>query len=523
VTVAAQPQSASWWWIAAALVAGFALRALLVWRHPRFVGDALVYGEIAHHMLKEHVYGLVDYSVSPGVLKPTLIRLPGYPLFLAACFKVFGDANYLAVIWVQVLVDLGTCLLLGATAARVVVGQAERRAGMWVLWLAALCPFTATYAAVVVAECCSMFCVALAMYGMVRWVGAWRDGEGWLRWAVVVGVALSAAVLLRPDEGLLAAAVVPGMLWVGWRTRTHFSGDGDEAAAKMGAPGSLEMGDLYGGLRWIAPAAVASLIVVLPLCFWAARNWRVFHVVEPLSPKYANDPGEEVPYGFMRWYRTWAIGFPATVKVYWEYDGDVISMKDLPARAFDSPEERAETAAIYARYNEEQASTPAVDAEFARLAEERVRAHPLRYYVELPAARELDMWFRPRIEYMKVPLDWWRFGAHPWNSLRAYALGALNVCYLAMACVGLWVWRRRGGGHPSEQGTLAGDPGVVVWSMVAFVVLRCALLLTIDNSEPRYTMECYPVVVLLAGMALASLASTKLSPQSEIGGSGVGL
>jgi hypothetical protein len=224
------------------------------------------------------------------------------------------------------------------------------------------------------------------------------------------------------------------------------------------------------------------------------RNWRVFHVVQPLSPKYANDPGEEVPYGFMRWYRTWAIGFPATVRVYWQYDGDVVQFSDLPPRAFDSSKQRGETARIIATYNQEQASTPAVDAAFARLAEQRVRAHPLRYYVVLPAARLLDMWFRPRIEYMKVPLDWWRFGAHPWNSLRAYALGALNVLYVALACVGFWRWR---------------SAGPLVWSMIAFVALRCALLLTIDNSEPRYTMECYPVVLLLAGLAVGWWRSNK--------------
>ena len=72
--------------------------------------------------------------------------------------------------------------------------------------------------------------------------------------------------------------------------------------------------------------------------------------------------------------------------------------------------------------------------------------------------------------------------------MRAYALGALNMLYLALACVGFWRWRRA---------------GVVIWSMVAFVALRCALLLTIDNSEPRYTMECYPVILLLAGWAIA--------------------
>lgn len=437
----------------AAILVGFAVRALFVLRHPPFNGDALVYGELAHHLLKEHVYGLLD----AGVLKPTLIRLPGYPLFIAVCFRAFGDWNYLAVLWVQVFVDLATCVLLAVTATRL----AGRRAGVWVLWLAVSCPFTANYAAVVVAECCSLFCVALAFFALERCASSWIFEAKGAWWAVLMGFSLTGAVLLRPDQGLLAVVIVPAMLWVGLRRRPR--------------------------LRGITPTLVASLIVALPLCLWAARNWRVFHVAQPLSPKYANDPGEEVPHGFMRWYRTWAIGFPATVKVYWQYDGDVISMNDLPARAFDSPEQREETALLFARYNQEQASTPGVDAAFARLATARVRTNPVRYYVELPVARLLDMWFRPRIEYMRIPLDWWRFSAHPWNSLRAYALGGLNLVYVALACVGFWRWRRA---------------GVVVWSMIAFVALRCALLLTIDNSEPRYTMECYPIVILLAGLAL---------------------
>lgn len=460
--------------MAAAVAVGFVLRALFVWRHPAFNGDALVYGEMAHHMLKEHVYGLVD----AGVLKPTLIRLPGYPLFLAACFAVFGDGNFLAVVWVQVLVDLVSCCLIAATARRL----AGERAGRWALWLAVLCPFTANYTAVAVAECLSIFCVALAFYALVRWVEALggslphpcamkprlngAPGES-ARWAAVVGSALMYAVLLRPDQGLLAVAVVGAMVWVGVRRRRGW-------AAGM------------------ASATVVCAIVALPLAIWAVRNWRVFHVFQPISPKYANDPGEEVAYGFMRWYRTWAVGFPSTVKVYWRYDGELISMSDLPARAFDSAEQRAETARIVARYNDESASTPEVDAAFARLAEERVRAHPLRYYVELPVARLADMWFRPRIEYMKIPLDWWRIGAHPWASVRAWGMGALNAVYLALAAVGLWRWRRA---------------GVVVWAMAAFVALRCGLLLTIDNSEARYTMECYSVVIVLAGMAMAAATS----------------
>ena len=32
--------------------------------------------------------------------------------------------------------------------------------------------------------------------------------------------------------------------------------------------------------------------------------------------------------------------------------------------------------------------------------------------------------------------------------------------------------------------------------MLGFVVLRCALLLTLDNSEPRYTLELFPLLIV---------------------------
>jgi hypothetical protein len=38
--------------------------------------------------------------------------------------------------------------------------------------------------------------------------------------------------------------------------------------------------------------------------------------------------------------------------------------------------------------------------------------------------------------------------------------------------------------------------------MFGFVGLRCLLLLTLDNSEPRYTLECFPIVILLAAFTL---------------------
>jgi hypothetical protein len=39
--------------------------------------------------------------------------------------------------------------------------------------------------------------------------------------------------------------------------------------------------------------------------------------------------------------------------------------------------------------------------------------------------------------------------------------------------------------------------------MIAFVVLRCGMLLTLDNSEPRYTLEFFPLLQVWAGALFA--------------------
>lgn len=442
----------------AALVAGAILRLLFFHISPDVAGDTLVYGALAHNMVAHHIYGFAQ-----DVIRPTLIRLPGYPLFLAACFAVFGNANYLAVLWIQMAIDLAGCALLGVLAFRL----AGRRAGLVTVWLAALCPFTANYSVAAIAETLSLFCVVLALVSLERWDAQWRAGQRGLGWAVVTGCALSYAVLVRPDQGLLTAAIVPVMLWVGLRR------GGQTLASRL------------------LPATVASLIVLLPLLAWTARNWRTFHVIQPLAPRYANDPDETVPYGFQRWYRTWAIDYKATFEVYWNYDDSPLNLDDLPPRAFDNAQQFAQTRTLYAQYNEVVTATPEFDRAFAQIARERIADHPLRYYLVLPVAREMDMWLRPRMELMEMPLDWWNLRAHPEPSAEEIAYALLNAVYLGLAIAGIFRWRRRAW---SGRGALA-------FAMLGFIVLRCLMLLTLDNSEPRYTLECFPVVILLAGFA----------------------
>src|SRR3984957_12910027 len=128
-----------------ALAAGLALRLWFVKHAARIDGDTLIYGNIAKNWLLHGVYGFTQ--TTKGVT-PTLIRLPGYPLFLAACFSLFGLDRYFAVMYSQCVIDLLTCLLVAALARRL-FGQ---RATMVALWLGALCPFTAAYAAAPLTE-----------------------------------------------------------------------------------------------------------------------------------------------------------------------------------------------------------------------------------------------------------------------------------------------------------------------------------------------------------------------------------
>ena len=138
-------------------------------------------------------------------LRPTLIRLPGYPLFLALCFKLFGMEHYHAVMFLQTVIDLASCILIAAFTRRIW----NRRAGWWALWLAVLCPFTANYAAVPLTETLEIFWISVALYGLARFLQTTEEDPQW-RWALLQALAWSYAALLRPDGALHCRRLVPG-------------------------------------------------------------------------------------------------------------------------------------------------------------------------------------------------------------------------------------------------------------------------------------------------------------------------
>jgi hypothetical protein len=292
---------------------------------------------------------------------------------------------------------------------------------------------------------------------------------------------LSYGILLRPEQGLLAAAVIPAMLWLAIRPRRK---------------------------PWphaVMPVLTAAVCVLLPLVPWTARNWRTFHVVQPLAPRYATDPGEYVPLGFQRWYRTWAIDFASTEDVYWNYDGAPIQIADLPSRAFDSDEQYERTDTLLNTYNVTANATPAFDVQFAALARQRIAADPLRYYVALPAARLIDMILRPRVEMLPISLEWWKWHEHRMQTVIAAFFATINLLYLVLAGIGIYLWRRR---QWTGQSALAA-------AMIASILLRSALLLTLDNSEPRYTLEFFPIIFIFGSIVFARRSELNDSPRSS--------
>ena len=74
----------------------------------------------------------------------------------------------------------------------------------------------------------------------------------------------------------------------------------------------------------------------------------------------------------------------------------------------------------------------------------------------------------------------------------------MNLAYLGVAAAGFVVWRLRG--WISFDGLRCRE---LACAMGTFVLLRTALLLTLDNSEPRYTLEFFPVVFIFAGALFA--------------------
>ena len=534
--------------------------AIAHWLATDIADDGRVYSQIGRNVVEQHIYS--HSEAAP--YEPTLIRVPGYPLFIAGIYKVFGHTNNGAVRITQALVDTGSCALVALLAWLWQPDEKKKAAtAIAALAFAAVNPFTTIYTATILSETLSIFfalatCVAATIAFQKTFpapeeekLGITNDAIGW--WAVA-GALAGIGTLVRPDSGLFAFAIcVTLTIAVVVRLRQRWR-------------------------RGAISLAVFAAALMLALTPWTIRNWRVFHRFQPLAPFSAQDPGEFVPNGYERWLKTWLDDERYVEEFWWPVDTEAIDADDLPDSAFDSAEEKARVAALFDRYNradepetnnagtptsqpgaspnatptttpqtkpsansnanaaeesdeedqndnsdtdtsdsnnsadESSATqssavemTPEIDAGFAKIAAERIARHPFRYYFWVPAKRAWALWFNTHSDYYPFsgalfPLDDLDYQAHQQIWLPLFGL---------LVCIY----------------TLAGVAGAfALWDMNQFwprmwllltiliIVSRLMLFSMAVSPESRYVVIFFPFLAVLAGLFFSGIRKRQPAP-----------
>ncbi|HXU21589.1 MAG TPA: glycosyltransferase family 39 protein [Verrucomicrobiae bacterium] len=454
--------------LAAALLAGLALRLFFVIRFSFFTGDTKFYDALARNWLYHGVYGLFV----AGQLTPTDMRAPGYPAFLAAVYALFGP-NHRAVLIAQVIVGLLTCLGIAAIAARLAPTASRKKAATAALWIAALCPFTANYASILVTEELAMLFTTFALLIFVSLLehpfiaspnsASPRSTFSFAGWAAIGGILVGLGTLVRPETPLVLAAA--GLIFT-IRLRRR-----------------IDWPKLTLTISWMAVG------LLLPLLPWASRNARVLGRIQFLAPHYAETEGDFIPYGFFNWSKTWMTRPDENYLVPWKLGNAPIPIESLPASAFDSMAERNRVATLLTAYNADLKMSPLLDHEFELLARERTARHPLRTYLVIPLERVGAMWFTPPVRALRYSGALWppgeRWRENPWDFGITAGFGLLNLVYFGLAVAGAW--------HCRARSAMA--------MLIAFVLIRTALLTQQTSIEPRYVILCFPAFLAIAAQA----------------------
>jgi len=328
------PQQRKWIAYALLLCAAFSFRLWVARKLPNDnPEDGKVYAQLARNLLEQHVY---SHASAPPYL-PSLIRLPGYSIFLAAIYSICGHGNNTAVRIVQALLDTLTCALIATIACYWEPDQKRKRAAsLAALALAVACPFTAIYVATVLTETwASLFAVALCLVATLAFRAPSFKRSLWY-W-MIAGLVAGVSVFFRPDSGLFVAAVGLTLLsTIPFKPQNATLPDGPARRLFM----------------VVAQGAVLSAAFAVVLVPRTVRNWREFQLLQPLAPTHGEMPGEFVPFGYYKWLRTWVDDRKYTEPMLWSLDESEIDIDQLPEAAFDSPEERARVVELLKQYND---------------------------------------------------------------------------------------------------------------------------------------------------------------------------
>jgi 4-amino-4-deoxy-L-arabinose transferase-like glycosyltransferase len=481
-----------WLWIAA-IVLALTIRIIFVFSTSPDDGDGVMYEQLATNLRTTGIYGM---DLGQKLPTPLDVRVPGYPVFLAAVTRVFGG-GLLPQMLAQAAVDVGTCLLAAVIAAWLVPPEWRKRAALIAMWLAAVCPFLANYTAVALTEVLATFWTTLALAALV----AACAGSEYFTW----GRAGSSdgAVEATPRGG------VPALLSNEWFLGGLAAGIGTmvrpETPLLLVALGVLLIWRWRRTADWGKLARAGALLLVgfvIPLIPWTARNAITLHEFQPITGQYVLLPGEIPSRGFDAWTRTWLVHYRDVYMTAWNVGDQPLNISDLPPSAFDSEQERERVKALYDEYDANCCDfTAEWDAQFGVLARERAARHPFRTYVKIPFERSFVLWFRPRVDLSQYSGEVWP----PREQIQeqggedfalSMLLGATGILYVVLALAGVARAVARRAEWPSSR----------LWAiafLVLFCVVRTAYFTRVTTPEPRYLLECYPALFALGAIFFA--------------------
>ncbi|MBI5397504.1 MAG: glycosyltransferase family 39 protein [Verrucomicrobia bacterium] len=446
--------------------------AIRLWLVPQCVDmtrviDAAQYDQFAANILQHGVY---SDDVNPAAApKPNARRVPGYPLFLAMIYGVRGLNNWRAVQIMQALVDLLTCWVVYRTARELF---RDRLVGFWSFGTALITPPMLIFTGYIMPETLATFWTTLAVFCTLK---ACRANH--VRYFIGLGISCAAAALLRPMLIALPLFLLPAF-WLTPEGRRFLT------AKRAGL------------------AVLCGLVMFLP---WVTRNAVTLGQLRFLNTTRAN-PCEDRARGFDKWASTWsdsqaynrALIFTVVYQGKFYKPDDLPSVDSFPAHAFDSKAEQEKVRDLLRQTYARMGLTKAIDDEFEKLADGKIRAHPVRYWLTLPLYRMVMLWAEP-------VSHWFTKKDAPVRVIRFAQL--INIAIVAFGLAGMWVLRKNWR-----------DTAPLWLAIHACTVTGMLVCFTVATVNPRYVAPAYPVMCIFAAACAFHLtrAKTPLKTSTEI-------
>ena len=142
--------------------------------------------------------------------------------------------------------------------------------------------------------------------------------------------------------------------------------------------------------------------------------------------------------------------------------------------------------------------TPAIDGAFGQIARERIARSPLRYYFWVPLKRVRTLWVGTHSDYYPFVGELFPLKDLDRKTHQQLWLPLFEGLVWLYTLLGIAGALRLG-----RVGKFAARPWLLL--VVLMIVLRLAFFSTMENPEPRYTVEFFPLLAILGGIALGRL------------------